>query len=285
MVGTSAARKNTIVIANPLNGPNVKPNIVNDFNVCIDFLRDAGVEVIGYVKTKEGYPDISSYRDVQLVKEDIDLWSSASYTTIDGIFIYEVTDRWPNDSFDSAEQAILFYPTVVDYVLDIRLYNRAVLNPGNMYDENMTVKYRGDSRVITIVQESSQRKYMPTETSSQTCSDLLWCQPSNGCIPAEPFYTEGIWCRYVRDQDGIEPLKKLMDEGAIFPDQTAILIYGAVDDESITIHAVELGIANNVAWFWITSDSSPNPWDEPPTERIMNGLVKAIPDTIKGILK
>jgi len=127
-----------------------------------------------------------------------------------------------------------------------------------MYDENMTVKYRGDSRVITIVQESSQRKYMPKETSGQTCSDLLWCQPSNGCIPAEPLYPEGIWCRHVRDQDGIEPLKKLMDEGYIFPDQTALLIYGAVDDEYITIDAVELGIANNVAWFWITSDSSTN---------------------------
>lgn len=174
MIGTSAARKNTIVIANSYNyGPNVEPNIVNDFNVCIDFLRDVGVEVVGYVKTIEGYPDVSSYRDVQLVKEDFDLWSSASYTTIDGIFIDELTDLWPNDSFDSAEQAILFYPTVVDYVLDTRLSNRAVLNPGNMYDENMTVKYRGDSRVITIVQESSQRTYMPKETSSQTCSDLL----------------------------------------------------------------------------------------------------------------
>mmetsp|Transcript_20814 Transcript_20814/g.23921 ORF Transcript_20814/g.23921 Transcript_20814/m.23921 type:complete len:166 (+) Transcript_20814:347-844(+) len=140
----------------------------------------------------------------------------------------------------------------------------------------MTAKYRGDGRVITIIQESSQSKYQPEEISGQTCSDLLWCQPADGCIPPEPLYPEGIWCQYVRNTDGVESLKSLMDDGTILPEQTAVLIHGAVDDKSITIDAVELGISNNVAWFWITSGSLPNPWNEPPTERIINGLIKAV---------
>eukprot|EP00592_Proboscia_alata_P010232 CAMPEP_0194362196 /NCGR_PEP_ID=MMETSP0174-20130528/9903_1 /TAXON_ID=216777 /ORGANISM="Proboscia alata, Strain PI-D3" /LENGTH=275 /DNA_ID=CAMNT_0039134899 /DNA_START=15 /DNA_END=842 /DNA_ORIENTATION=- len=249
---------------------------MNDYNICIDFLRDNGVEVVGYVKTKEGYPNINSYRDPQLVKDDIDLWASNSYSTIDGIFIDEVTNRWPNKKFDSIQAAVSFYPNIVDYVLDSKMYNRAVLNPGSFYHEAITEKYHGDTRVITIIYESTQDLYQPQETTGQTCADLLWCKPSLGCTPPEPLFSQGIWCRMVRSYDAIEPVKKLMDDGDILAEQTAVLIHGALDDRYLTKEAVKLARENNAAWIWITTDTLPNPWDEYPTERVLNSLVDAV---------
>ena len=186
----SAAALGTKIIAivNPNNGPNAPSETVALYHVCIDYLKTNGVEVIGYIHTKVGYPNISGYRDVDDTKADVAAWQN-NYA-VDGIFIDEVTNRWPAD-FDSEALATSTYQTLVDHVLVDRGYGRAVLNPGNPYFEAVIDKYYGDARVIAVVYESPWNNFVP----ANTCADLLWSDANGDFGP-------GPWCKCVATSFG-----------------------------------------------------------------------------------
>lgn len=86
---------------NPNNGPlgiTITDKLV--YNTCITYLKNAGVTVIGYIHTKTGFPNINGYRAIADVKADIDEWFN-SYS-INGIFVDEVSNVWPDPAYDSA---------------------------------------------------------------------------------------------------------------------------------------------------------------------------------------
>ena len=87
------------------------------------------MKVIGYVHTKEGYPSISGYRNYNDVLNDIDFWFNEY--GVDGIFVDEVTNRWPEPSYDSVTLSNGFYSDIIDYILDIDSSYIVVLNPGS----------------------------------------------------------------------------------------------------------------------------------------------------------
>jgi hypothetical protein len=88
-----------VVIMNPNNGPDGTDADDIVYNSCIDYLRSAGAAVIGYVHTKTGYPDISGFRAIADVKADVDMWKSTF--TVDGIFVDEMSNLWPEVTYDS----------------------------------------------------------------------------------------------------------------------------------------------------------------------------------------
>jgi len=98
------------------------------------------VTVIGYVHTKVGYPTITGYRTLADVEDDIDLWYSRF--SVDGVFIDEVTNNWPDSSYDSHTIAIDFYEDVVDYILAKDTTSKAVLNPGSAYNKDLMATYQ-----------------------------------------------------------------------------------------------------------------------------------------------
>ena len=99
-VGTSALANKTIAILNGNNGPNTDDaDGTLSMQICGNYLRAKGVKVVGYVHTKTGYPNINGYRSLADVKTDIDTWSSTF--NIDGIFVDEVSNMWPVNSYDS----------------------------------------------------------------------------------------------------------------------------------------------------------------------------------------
>lgn len=76
-IATSAVASKTIAIVNPHNGPHgASPADELNYQICIHYLQSHSVQVIGYVHTKVGYPDISGYREAADVKADIDYWFS-----------------------------------------------------------------------------------------------------------------------------------------------------------------------------------------------------------------
>jgi hypothetical protein len=70
--------------------------------------------VIGYVHTKTGYPNINGYRNFSDVSADIAYWNTTF--SIDGIFVDEVTNNWPDSSYDSFTIAKSFYGEVITYI-------------------------------------------------------------------------------------------------------------------------------------------------------------------------
>ena len=120
-----------VVIVNPFNGAGseVDTNYVNFINNLINHSK----KVIGYVHTKWGK------RDIELVKNDIDMWISL-YPNIEGFFIDEVSD---------SATKIDYYKKLYNYIKSKKNYF-IVLNVGTMPDENYfsiadnIVVYEGD---------------------------------------------------------------------------------------------------------------------------------------------
>lgn len=70
---------------------------------------------MGYVHTKEGYPDIYAYRDYEKAKSDVNSWFS--FYTIDGIFVDEVSNQWADeDSYDSEDTVYSYYGKLTQYI-------------------------------------------------------------------------------------------------------------------------------------------------------------------------
>ena len=188
-VAQSAALGTKIIaIVNPNSGPDYDTNeVLTSYEVCIAYLKANNVEVIGYISTKVGWPGpISDYRNMADIKADIDKWYD-DYE-VDGIFIDEMTNRWPNADFESEIIAGEKYQEIVNYILTTKGYDHAVLNPGGPYFESAIGPFYGNEKVITVVYESPLIKYLPS--GSNTCLDLLWTQ-------AQGSFDPGVWCRYV----------------------------------------------------------------------------------------
>ena len=176
-----------IAIVNPNSGPDYGTDDVlkSSYDVCIAYLKANNVEVIGYINTKVGWPGpISGYRTMTDIKADIDKWDD-DYV-VDGIFIDEMTNRWPNAAFDSESIALANYQEIVNYALTTKGYNRAVLNPGGPYFETVIAPFHGNEKVITVVYESLLSKYLPS--GSNTCLDLLY-------NTTQGYFLPGVWCR------------------------------------------------------------------------------------------
>lgn len=257
-LATSAAASQTIAIVNPYNGPNWSndPWKKLSYDNCIKYLRDNDVEVIGYVHTKLGYPHIYGYRDPADIKADIDSWNN-DYD-VDGIFIDEVSGRWP-DSWDSKEQIISFNTDLVEYVL--ASFDRAVMNMGGPYFEELMTPYSGNSKVIAVVFEGMQWNYM-----RENCVWSLWTTVKGS-------FERGPWCNYVPEWDGVEPLKAVMDDKTIPSDQSAVLIYGSPADTAKVAEAVTLGKAANVGWFYVTDQWG---WSATPSQPVLDTLAEAV---------
>ena len=100
-VASSAMANRTIAIVNPNNGPSTDgPATTAAFVTCINYLRASGVKVVGYVHTKLGFPNIYGYRQFTEVVTDINTWKSTF--TVDGIFVDEVSNQYPDPSYDSS---------------------------------------------------------------------------------------------------------------------------------------------------------------------------------------
>lgn len=108
-------------IINPCNGPDVTPCTswnasVADYNNGITKLANAGITVVGYVRTN--YTNQSE----TTVKAEIDMYN-ASYPGVKGIFFDEMTN-------DAVQTHIDYYKRVGDYAKSKNGYYVTVGNPG-----------------------------------------------------------------------------------------------------------------------------------------------------------
>ena len=139
----------TIAIVNPNNGPVTSSGDENNYKICINYLRSKGVKVVGYVHTKLGYPSIYGYRPYANVVSDIDVWHS--HYTVDGIFVDEVTNNWPNTTFDSQTTAVTNYGNIVTYITSHYASDLIVLNPGGPYYKQLVENF--GTKVIAVLYE------------------------------------------------------------------------------------------------------------------------------------
>ncbi len=111
-VARSAKKVPIIAIINPNNGPNhAPPN--RDYQQGIKDLHQAGVKIVGYVSTNY------SNRDIQSVKQDIDLYTK--YFNIDGIFLDEAANT---------QAKLSYYRELYQYIKSRSTLDRVIINPG-----------------------------------------------------------------------------------------------------------------------------------------------------------
>ena len=182
-IATTKIASQTIAIVNPNQGPNYDNAWTKQsYDVCISYLRDHGVKVIGYVTTKSQLEvivdssDISSKssRDVVSVLSDIDAWFE-EYDGIQGVFIDDVNDLWSWEEFgwDSLDAMVDYNHALVDHILAKSEDSYAVMNPAGAYPASLMEPYYGNRRVIAVVFESTQSEYQPGD-----CVDQLWTSES-----------------------------------------------------------------------------------------------------------
>lgn len=149
---------------NPANGPNWGTDTwkLASYNACISYLRTNGVKVVGYVHTKVGYPSITGYRTLQDVIDDMEQWNT-DYSTIDGIFVDEVTNIWPDTNFDSKQDTLDFYGDVISNIASTNSNWITVLNPGGPYFADLTI---GQTGVLSVLFEDAANKWNPTSCAA-----------------------------------------------------------------------------------------------------------------------
>jgi len=263
---SSKAGTYTIAIVNPDNGPNYDDDLWKkaSYDACIAYLIENNVEVIGYIHTKRNFPNIDGYRSIEAITADIDFWKD-NYPDVSGIFIDEVTNRWPDATFDSRESANDVYKEIIDYVIDAKDYGRAVINPGGPYFEELVVSsYSGNPKVISVVFESPANRFLPPNDAD--CLSILNTETQGSFAP-------GPWCQYIPNWDGIEPLQSAMEsDGSIATAQSAVMVYNnnGDDDHNNVLKTQEMiqhGIDANIGWFYITDKSV---WSDTPSQEIMD---------------
>jgi hypothetical protein len=189
-VANSPLAARTIVIANPSNGPKTDAAGTSAYKACINYLRSKGVKVVGYIHTKLGYPNINGYRSYSTVISDIKYW--ASTFTIDGIFVDEVSNQWPDSAYDSKAATLKYYGNLTQFINTTYPKFLTVLNPGSIYFSELTAG-KG-SRVISVLYETAASGWNPV---SGECINSLWTTEKGS-------YQRGPWCPYVPEWDGIE---------------------------------------------------------------------------------
>lgn len=220
------------------------------YDRCIAYLRGDGVRVIGYVYTKAGADPVRGYRDIRDVQNDVTSWSR--HYDVDGILVDEMSNRWPDDDWDSREIAERFYQDVGHHVFS--LFDLAVFNPGSAYFETIIEPWYGDRRVIVALFENTQGYWQPGD-----CASTLWTT-EQGAFP------KGPWCSYVPECDGIEPLKRKIDQGTILPEQNAAFIYDAARNAEDTVASIAHGTRASIRWFYVTDKTT---WFETPSDIVM----------------
>lgn len=111
-VVNGASKVPTIAIINPNSGPSASgPD--SAYNTYMGKLRNANVEMVGYVYTSYGSRSISD------VKKDIDLYAT-KYPGVTGIFFDEASD---------STSQLSFYTQAYDYVMSKGM-KHSILNPG-----------------------------------------------------------------------------------------------------------------------------------------------------------
>jgi len=146
-VASGASKVGTIAIINPNSGPASAPD--SSYNTYMTKLKNAGVEMIGYVYTSYGARSIAD------VKKDIDTYAS-KYPLLTGIFFDEVSD--------SASQ-VAFYTQAYNYVMQ-KGYSHSILNPGVQPAE----AYVDISTSIVIFEEAASKLSSKSFSSFVTCA-------------------------------------------------------------------------------------------------------------------
>jgi hypothetical protein len=148
-VVTAAAKVKILAIINPNSGPTSSPD--SSYTTYMTKLKNAGVEMVGYVYTSYGGRSIGD------VKADIDTYAS-KWPGITGIFFDEVSD---------SSSDISFYTQAYNYVIS-KGYVHSILNPGVLPDDGYL-----DISTNIVVFEDAGSKF-----SSKSFSSWVTCAPS-----------------------------------------------------------------------------------------------------------
>jgi hypothetical protein len=129
-------------------------------------LKNAGIEMVGYVYTSYGA------RDVAAVKADIDTYAS-KYPLVTGIFL----DEGANDA-----SKLPFYTTVYNYIMAKPGYVHTILNPGVQPDQG----YYAISTNIMIYENYG------TSLASTSFSNWVKCAPNASQKSGYKYHFSGI---------------------------------------------------------------------------------------------
>jgi hypothetical protein len=147
-VVNGASKVATIAIINPNSGPSASgPD--SAYNTYMTKLKNAGVEMIGYVYTSYGARSISD------VQKDIDLYAT-KYPGVTGIFFDEASD---------AASQISFYTQAYNHVLS-KGFKHSVLNPGVQPAQG----YASISTSIVVFEEAGSKLSSINYASWVTCA-------------------------------------------------------------------------------------------------------------------
>jgi len=144
----AASKAKILAIINPNSGP--ATSVDSSYTSYMTKLKNAGVEMVGYVYTSYGTRDISA------VKADIDTYFS-KYPLITGIFL----DEAANDA-----SKLTFYSEVYNYIMAKSGYQHTILNPGTQPDEG----YLAVSTNIMIYENYASSLSSTSLSSWATCA-------------------------------------------------------------------------------------------------------------------
>jgi len=142
-VAASASTVFTVAIINPDSGPGSGPD--STYNTYMPKLKNAGVDMVGYVHTSYGARAIAD------VKADIDVYAE-QFPLLVGIFLDEVA---------TAASLVSYYQELYTYIMGMPGWKYDILNPG-------TVPASGYTAVATqiVTYESSASGFASSQNPS-----------------------------------------------------------------------------------------------------------------------
>jgi hypothetical protein len=147
----------SIAVANPASGPGTA--VVSDWTAAINYVRDKGHKVVGYVHTSYGARAIAD------VKAEVDAWYDLYGP--DGIFV----DEMSNDAATSA-----YYRDLYVYVATKQGAHLVVGNPGAAATTDWQLTAATKSADILVIFEGTEAAYTawtpPTWTGTYTANRL-----------------------------------------------------------------------------------------------------------------
>jgi Spherulation-specific family 4 len=144
---TAAKKVPIVAIINPNSGPNNAPPNA-DYQQGIKDLRQAGVQIIGYV------PSNYANRDLPAIKADIDLYTK--YFQVDGIFIDEAAS-----SIDQSN----YYRQIYQYIKATSAKYNVIINPGVNLAENYLKQQVADTIVTFENHHKNWTQYQPSKST------------------------------------------------------------------------------------------------------------------------
>ena len=273
-----------VVIVNPKNGP-IDP-LADPYNfyrvtICMQLLADAGVQMVGYVSTKqafEGEPGAwtqTGLRSEALIQADIELYAS-SYPGVTGIFLDEVSNFWQTDARhpDAAwGDHSAFYRRLFTMVgQDMKLF----INPGGAFvPEWLSDLVNDGSRDAgVVVFEGAKDRWDPQPETS--CKDQHWTSRQGDFGP-------GPWCPLVPVWDGVDTVVQALKFGFYSKVghsrvKFAALVHGyaGADDAAASIsEAIESAESSGLDMLYLTDAEVADPWSGLPSywDALVEGLV------------